>query len=242
VTGPLPTRLALLASAVISLCALPSRAGVEVLGFSTDGRHVVILEHGVADGSGFPWAKATILDVARNAPAAKPIEVTLQDAAATEAAAVEQVKKGLAAAGEPLKLAPLKAPREIGHDEKGNLHDREGAPIGTVKIEARKAGAKEASKACEDPFSPLLLKVQLFWMDDDTPAKLLVDKKVPKDRACLTGCELGQVFADGRTGLFILQCGAPGFEGPATRSVPVVAKLAYGLDEDLPGSDAKPSP
>ena len=226
---------------LVCALSLPAGAAVEALGFSPDGKQVVMLEHGVAEGSGFPWAKVTVLETARGTVVGRPFEVERQDADATEADAVKQAKEAFEAAREKMKIAPLRPGREIAHDAKGVLHDRQATPIGTVKIEARKAAGKEASRACEPPFSPLLLTVTLHWVDDDSPARLLADKKVPKERACLTGCELGRVFADGRTALVLLQCSAPGFEGPETRNVPIAARLAYGLDEDLPGSDARPS-
>ena len=235
------SRAAITACACTVLVALPTRAEVEALGFSTDGKHAVLLEHGVADGSGFPWARVTIFEAAKNAVVGKPIEVSLETDGATEAQAVEQAKKAFEASRVRLSIAALRPGKEIRHDEKGELHDREGAPIGTLKITSRKAKAREMAKQCYQPFSPLLLTLTLYWMDDDNPAKLLSEKKVPKDRACLTGCDLGKVFADGTTAIFVLQCGAQGFEGTNSRSVPVAAHLRYGLDEDLPGSDAKPS-
>ena len=233
--------LSLSACGLVLLAALECRAEVECLGISSDGKHAVLLEHGVRDGSGFPWARATVLEAARNVTVGKPFEVTLDGAAATDAAAVEQVKRAFEAARAALTVGPLRACREIAHDEKGGLTERSGVPIGTVQITTRKARRTEAANPCAAPFSPLLLSVKLYWMDDDRPANLLLDKKVPKDRACLSGCVLGKVFTEGTTGLFVLQCGAPGFEGPGTRSVPIAVKLLYGMDEDLPGSDAKPS-
>jgi predicted secreted protein len=234
-------RAALLCT-LFSLCAFgsPARAGLEVLGFSTDGKHAVVLEHGVGEGSGYPWARAVVLDVAKNAAVRKPIEVTLESGDATEQDAVDKVKKAFEEARPKLNVAPLKAGKAIRHDEKGNLKDREGAPIGTVKLTSKKAKGKEAFKSCGEPFEAWLLTLTMYWMDDDTPAKLLVDKKVPKERACTQGCKLGGVFADGRSAVFELECAVQGYEGPATKSVAVSAKLAYGLDEDLPGSDAKP--
>lgn len=235
------SRSAFAACACAALVALPTRAEVEALGFSADGKYAVLLEHGVADGSGFPWARVTTFEAAKNAVVGKPIEVVLQAGGATEAQAVEQAKRAFEAARVKLNMAALRPGKEIRHDEKGELHDREGAPIGTLKITARRATAKEGAKTCYQPFSPLLLSLTLYWMDDDKPAKLLAERRVPKDRACLTGCDLGKTFADGTTAIFVLQCGAQGFEGTNSRAVPVAAHLLYGLDEDLPGSDAKPS-
>ena len=226
------------------LCVLaparPARAALEVLGFSTDGKHAVVLEHGVGDGSGYPWARATVLEVAKNAVVGKPVEVTLESGEATEQEAVDKVKKAFEEARAKLGVAPLKAGRTIAHDDEGNLKDREGAPLGTVKLTAKKAAGKQLARPCDEPFAGFLLTLTMFWMDDDTPVKLLADKKVAKDRACTTGCKLGKVFAGGRSAVFELECGVQGYEGPATKSVPVAARLAYGLDEDLPGSDARP--
>jgi hypothetical protein len=109
-----------------------------------------------------------------------------------------------------------------------------------VKLTAKKAKGKEAARSCDEPFAGYLLTLTMYWMDDDTPAKLLADKKVPKERACTQGCKLGRVFANGRSAVFELECAVQGYEGPATKSVAVSARLAYGLDEDLPGSDARP--
>ncbi len=228
--------------ALLSLCAFarPARAELEVLGFSADGKHAVLLEHGVAEGSGYPWARATVLEVAKNTVVGKPVEVTLESGDATEQEAVAKAKKAFEETRGKLGVAALKAAKLIAHDEKGNLKDREGAPIGTLKLTSRKAKGKEAARPCDEPFAAYLVTLRMFWMDDDTPAKLLADKKVPKERACTQGCKLGRVFADGRSAVFELECAVQGYEGPATKSVAVSARLAYGLDEDLPGSDATP--
>ena len=233
-------RASLLFVLASSALAGPVRAELEVLGFSSDGKHAVVLEHGVGEGSGYPWARATVLEVAKNAVVGKPVEVTLESGDATEQEAVEKVKKEFEEARGKLGVADLKAGKLIAHDEKGNLKDREGAPIGTVKLTSKKAKGKQAAKSCDAPFAGYLLTLTMYWMDDDTPAKLLVDKKVPIERACTQGCKLGRVFAGGRSAVFELECGVQGYEGPATKSLGVSARLAYGLDEDLPGSDARP--
>ena len=55
-----------------------------------------------------------------------------------------------------------------------------------------------------------------------------------------TGNVSVDVFMVGGSAVFELECAVQGYEGPATKRLGVAARLAYGLDEDLPGSDAKP--
>lgn len=228
------------AQTLLALCLLLSGAAratdqTELVGFTPDGNVAVFLVHGVADGSGFPWARGTFMDVKGNRALGAPVEVELQDSSATEEQAVAKAKAALEAARLEKKLPKLVPGKQI-KNEQGELYEQAGPPIGTVEIKLKKPGKRAAGAECPPPFAPRLLAVKLLWMGDENATTLLADKAVPAERACLSGCALGKVFASGKSALFLLDCKAPGFEGPGSKVVPIAAKLKYGLDEELPGS------
>lgn len=207
---------------------------LEVLGWSADGAYVALVAHGVGEGSGHPWARLTILDTSKRKSVAEPTKVDLDSEGATEADAVTAVKKRAAEERARLKISAWVPGKAVAHDEKGELREQAGPPIGTLELTATKAGKKQQARPCDEPFVAQRLKLVMHWMDDETPFSILDEKKTPKERACVTACKLGSVFAQAKAAVFILECGIQRFEGPATLSFPVVTKLPYGLDEDLP--------
>lgn len=207
---------------------------MEVLGWSADGAYVALLEHGVGQGSGFPWARVTILDVAKHRPVSAPTKVDLEAAGASEADAVVQAKKKAESERARLKISAWVPGKKIAHDEKGELRERGGGPIGTLELTAAKATKKQQVRECDEPFSAQRLKLVIHWLDDDAPFTVVDEKTVPKERACTTECAFGPVFAQAKSAVFVLECGIQGFEGKATLSYPVAAKLPYGLDEEIP--------
>lgn len=204
---------------------------VEFIGFSAGDKYAAWIDHGTADGSGFPWASLHVQDVAKNAPALSVVTITLEAGAEgdSEEAAVAKVRASLQEVQEKLGVAEWLPAREIAHDEKGELTDHEGAPIGTLELKSRKA-----AKGCGSPFKPLLLKAVISFLDDDKPATLADEKKPPRERPCSTGCALDRVFAHGKAALLFIKCGVPGFEGPASKLSTLSGVLPYGLDEPLP--------
>ena len=212
----------------------PALFSLEVIGFSPDGRYVAWVEHGVGEGSGYPFATLRIVEVAKNAPALPPTDITLDSGedTDTEAAATQKARDAATAALTKLHVEKWAPPREIKHDERGEMQDHEGAPIGSLSIKSRKAKAKD--RACQEPFRPLLLQATVSFLDDDQPARLAEERKVPKDRPCTTGCALDKIYASGKSALVTVKCGIPGFEGPASRLVAITGTLPYGLDEELP--------
>ncbi len=213
------------------LLAASSAAPVEVVGFSPDDKYVAFIEHGVGEGSGFPWAKLRVLEVARSADAVPPVEVTLNSGGPndTENAAVQKARASAEVVRGKLGIASWAAPRVIAHDEKGEMNERSGAPIGNLEIKERSGRGK-----CEEPFRPLVLKLTVIWLDDDHPSKVADEKRPPKDRPCATGCGVGDIYAHGKAALFFARCTVQGFEGPATKYSPYAAVLTYGLDEPVP--------
>src|SRR5262249_35590936 len=172
---------------LIALLLAANALPIEVVGFSPDDKYVAWIEHGVAEGSGFPWARLHLTEVARSADASAPVEIKLDSGkdTDTEDAAVKQARAAAEGERARLRVASWAAPRVIQHDEKGELSDHTGAPIGTLQIEERVAKGKST---CEEPFRPVLLRLAMFFLGDDRPARLAEDKKPPKDRPCATSC------------------------------------------------------
>jgi predicted secreted protein len=228
----------ILAFAVLLLTGAPPPAlspdGVELLGWTPDGAKVVAIEHGVYDGKGTPWARATFFDTAKRAVIGKPLAVELEGDA-TEAAAVDAVKKLAEAERVRLKLPALVAGVKIATGEKGELTGPDGSPIGDLKITVKKAGKKQSVRECNEPFRAELLTVQLFIMGGEEPITMLAEKKAPAARACSSGCMAGATYGLGKGALFVLKCSVQGFEGGATQPFLVpVGKLQYPLWQDIP--------
>jgi hypothetical protein len=75
-----------------------------------------------------------------------------------------------------------------------------------------------------------MLRLALFFLGDDKPARLAEEKKPPKDRACATSCTLAGAFAHGKAALMFARCGVQGSEGPATKLSAYAGTLPYGLE------------
>jgi predicted secreted protein len=213
------------------LALLFAAAPVEVVGFSPDDKYVAWIEHGTAEGSGHPWARLHVTEVARSADAIAPVEVTLDSGKATdtEEAVVQKARAAADAARGKLRVASWTAGRAIEHDAQGELSDRDGAPLGTVQIEQRPAKGKSA--ACDEPFRPVLLRLMISLMGDDRTRRLGEDKSVPKDRPCAATCELDGVFAHGKAVLAFSKCAVRGFEGASSKYNAYTGNLPHGLAE-----------
>jgi len=221
----------MLLALLLAANALP----IEVVGFSPDDRYVAWIEHGVSEGSGYPWARLHVTDVSRSAEAAPAVEIKLDSGkdTDTEDAAVRKARSAADPARARLRVASWLPARTIRHDAGGELRERSGAPIGTLRIEERAASGKGVP-ACDEPFRPLLLRLDMVFLDDDKPARLAQDKSVPKDRPCSSGCELAGVFAHGKAAVAFVKCDVQGFEGAGAKYSAYAGKLPYGLDEPLP--------
>ena len=209
---------------------LAAAVPIEVIGFSPDDKFVAFVEHGVAEGSGYPWARMRVLDVKRNADAVPSVAFTLDSGKETDtqAAAVAKARGAAETARVKLGIASWAPARAIEHDDKGELRDHTGAPIGTLELQRR-----AAKGSCDEPYRPVLLRLVIHWLDDDHPARLAEDKKLPRDRPCAGACELAGVFAHGKAALAIARCAVQGFEGPGASYSAYAGTLPYGLDEPL---------
>jgi hypothetical protein len=188
-------------------------AAVQVLGFSAGDKSVAYIETGESEGSGELFAKLHVVDVARNTD-----KVTAFDGPDSEAKALKTAGTGWTKA------------KTIDHDDRGELVDHTGAPIGTLVLTTRKGG----ESTCDEPFGPLLVKLVMSFMDDDKPQTVAAEKSAPKGRPCTSSCSLNQVFAHGKAALVLVKCVTPGFEGKGESLTPFAKSLTYGLDEDLP--------
>lgn len=208
--------------------------GVELVGWTPDGSKVVAIEHGVSDGKGTPWARATFFDTAKGAALGKPLQVELEGDA-TEGAAVAEMRKRAEAERVRLKLPTLVRGKTINTDAKGELTGADGSPTGSLEIKTRKAGKKRKGRECGGPFGAELLTVKLFLLGGDAPISVLNEKKVPAARACSGGCTAGATYGQGQGALFVLKCQVQGFEGPATQPFLVpLGRLEFPLQADLP--------
>jgi hypothetical protein len=215
---------------LIALLFAANALPVEVVGFSPDDRYVAWIEHGVGEGSGHPWARLHVTEVSRSADAVPPVHITLDSGKETDSEdeAVRKARAAADSAGGKLRVSSWIAARVIRTDEKGDLRDARGAPVGTLQIEDRATRADAKSK-CDAPFRPLLLRLSIFFLDDDKPARLAEDKKLPKDRPCASSCEVAGVFAHDNAALAFTRCGVQGFEGASTKYTAYAGKLPYPL-------------
>jgi len=214
------------------LALLLAAAPVEVVGFSPDDRYVAWIEHGVAEGSGYPWARLHVVDVARSGDVMPPVEVKLESGSATdsERAAVNQARAAADSVRAKLKVTSWEPAKAVEHDAGGELSEASGAPLGTVQVEQKSVKGK--APVCEEPFKPALLRLTISLMGDDRTRRLGEDKSVPKDRPCVATCELDGVFAHGKAVLAFTKCGVKGFEGASAKYTAYTATLPHGLFGD----------
>lgn len=218
-----------LAPLLASIVSGATPATYDVLGFSPDGRYVALVEHGVFDGSGFPWARLTVLDSSRNAVVAAPPRVELQDGEGDEAKAVEKARGLADEARAKLKITAWAPATAVTVEEHGQLRAKDGSPVGNLEVKTR-AGKSPKGASCDEPFAPLLVKLTMYFMDDEKPYVVFDEKKLAA-RRCVTGCAIKSVHAKGKAALFGVVCTEQGFEGATELLVPVAGRVAYPLDE-----------
>ncbi len=210
-----------------------SKDGVDVFGFTPDGSKVVAIEHGVYDGKGTAWGRITFFDTAKASVIGKPIEFELESADQTEEDAFAEAKTRAEAERVRLKLPALVPGKSINTNEKGELTEKEGAPIGNLEV---KLARGKSVRECMDPFKAELLTAKLYLMGgDEKPTVVIKETKTPATRACTMGCAPSKTYGQGKGALFVLSCNTKGFEGPATQAMLLpLGKLEYPLDGELP--------
>ena len=233
-----PSRLEAAKAAVRSLLAqLPAghqvgimayagdAAMLEVLGFSKDGRYFGIVQSGVEDGSGYPYARLDIVGLP-DAPELDGFQVTrsLEAADATRedarSALMEDSRATLAAVGISESSSPA-APAAL------PLLD---TPVGSMstawgRLELKEAAA--ASPACEVAgISPTTVELVLHTA---APAEISWSR-APEEGECplryaLAELRTATVATGGRALAALLAYERLGFEGADLRYVPVILPL-----------------
>ncbi len=209
-----------------------SKDGVDVFGFTPDGSKVVAIEHGVYDGKGTAWGRVTFFDTAKASVIGKPIEFELESSEQTEEDAFAEAKTRAETERVRLKLPALVPGKSINTNAKGELTEKEGAPIGNLEV---KMARGKSVRECMDPFKAELLTAKLYLMGGETPIPVIKETKTPATRACTQGCAPSKTYGQGKGALFVLSCNTKGFEGPATQAMLLpLGKLEFPLDGELP--------
>jgi len=211
-----------------------SSDSVELFGWSADGTKVVAIEHGIYDGKGTAWAKASFIDTTKGQVLGKPLQLELEGDG-TRADAVIEMKKRAEAERVRLKWPALVPGKVIKTDDKGALTSADGSPVGNLELKSRAAGKKERVRECPEGFSAEILTAKLYLMGGDGPITVLAEKKTPATRACSMGCVPSSTYGQGKGALFVLKCSVQGFEGAdSTPMLLPLGKLEYPLEADLP--------
>jgi hypothetical protein len=209
--------------------------GVDVFGWEHNGARVVVIEHGVYDGRGVPWATVTVYDTKKNAPVSPPISLSYDSTDIDEAQAYKDARVKAEAERVRLKLGWLDKGKSLKTAENGAITEPDGAPIGNLEVKLRKASKKEQSRDCPEGWDPQLLTVKLAIMDGDGPITVLKEAKVPPRRACMSECTPHATYGNAKGALFVLLCKVQAFEG--FELLPVLMTtggLQYPLSPDLP--------
>ena len=226
----------------LALLANPALAGdaaqFNPLGFSEDGRYFAFEEYGIQDGSGFPYANLTILDVARDAWAAgSPLRIRLEDDTAsladargdartqaepyfdTMAIATPALTVALNGDGEPAGDGSLLSFGKPGYGLEG-LQDPATLTLTTT--------LPDYSGPCTTDYGldpPVGYVLALETAQGST--ELHADRSIPASRGCTVAYRLYGVFAPldwaykGLTPVAVLSVYTHGFEGPDRRFIAV---------------------
>jgi predicted secreted protein len=199
---------------------------LEVLGFSPDGKLAAIVESALLDGSGLPWARAAVLDVARNAFVGKPFEVGPDAQHPQLEGILEEARRAVDPVARKLGFAAWEPGQAAAVDAGGQLL-LEGKPLGKLELKQRPWTGK-APKTCANAMggssSPVVATLTL--VQGKRRQVLNADKAPPASRLCPLGYALGGAWVKGKALVVDLRYTRPGFEGQDTRSIPVSARVA----------------
>lgn len=176
-----------------------------ILGYSKDARWFAFVEHGIQDGSGFPYANLYILDVTRDrwAPGT-PVRVLLKDERATAGEAYGRLlsraagklkKYGTRYPGRLLASRPLTEDwnRSLDLSKPSELRFKVSYPYGhDAKVRANAFAVGDKS-ACDDLWAPMGLSLSI-GTGDEPAREIYRDKRLPKSRACAQGYALADVY------------------------------------------------
>lgn len=209
------------------------------LGFSADGRYFAFADTGIGDGSGFPYAKVSVVEVATNKLLRSKL-VHLEpkegedEATGTEEQALHQaikqirlgdfrIQRGKILGEDLLVRLPTDASQVTDTVFATAYWAEGGASAFTPKYEL-KITTTPAKDESEEQWctaltgnGPELLKLTLEGKAGDAAGFFRVlqdDKFLPKSRSCPTGYAVRQVTRFGESFVATLSYASPGFEGP----------------------------
>ncbi len=226
----------------LAVLAYPALAGdaaqFNPLGFSEDGRYFAFEEFGIQDGSGFPYANLTILDVAGDTWAAgSPFRVRLEDEAATLADARDEARTeaephfDTLAITTPVSTVALNGDGEPAGDGSLLSFGKPGYGLDALQDPATltlTTTLPDYSGPCTTDygFDPPVGYVLTLEVAGGT-TELHADQSVPASRGCTVAYRLYGVFAPlewagrGLSPVAVLSVYTNGFEGPDRRFIAV---------------------
>ena len=228
----------------VQICSLPAIAGnvsdLEILGFSADASVFAFEEHGIQDGSGFPYANRFYIDVATDGfVAGTPIRVTIED----ENAPLDQARAQARAAGQAIvpdadlaesrgHTAGFNAITELSADpHRMAVNPRPVIPPIDEAVEFRIEEYTLEATGCEN-LGPTM-GFRLFRIDltaGGSVSLLHEDTRIPSSRGCPLGYRIGAVQTiHPRSGepsfAVLIAVRSFGFEGPDYRWIAVAGRL-----------------
>lgn len=235
-----PAALGRLAASLIALFALAlpaaaaDRALINMLGYSTDGRHFAFEQFGIQDGSGFPFSEIYIVDLVDDSwVAGTPIHVTLDDETAALADAREQAMDKAKARLDALEIGvPVEILAMIGEGEyasESGLRLQWSTPTccgaGNTQADAQSLiletrGITSKESYCTPDMAPV--GYSLWYQDEAGRRELHSDGDVlPGSRGCTLDYRLHAVVRP-FSGWYA--------EGFTSRRVAIVASYPFGFE------------
>ena len=198
------------------------------LGFSDDGKYFAFVQYGIQDGSGFPYANAGVIDVAKNAFVVQrnlvreegdPTPEQVRDTAVKELKLSRyQISPGM----NPGQDLLVRLPTDLSEykDNIFALNDwsmagsAAGYPRYSLLIE-EKAVSPGDDGWCTDMGGAKLLKLSLASLDTSRKLSRVLqeDRELPRSRACTLGYSVSRVTKFRDSYAVILRYRTPGFEG-----------------------------
>ena len=241
------TRNFILAALVLLLAIASVTAGdfakLNFIGFSKDGKYLAFEEHGVHDGSGFPYSSIYFVDVAKNSYAAPPVNVSIENEATTESQARTRARTRAAATLRRLRIVDrntgtLLVSRQLTdvsvHNYVTDEPDKtQTINFATIFISMYREGDYDLvlkpievkSKDCEYADRPIY-KFELT-LKDKTENKTVVlqkDMNLPRSRSCPIDYSMQHIYVYENNIAVFINTFHIGFEGPDMRYVVVTGR------------------
>jgi predicted secreted protein len=223
--------------ALLALAPTQALAGdaatLEFTGFSKDGRYIAFAEYGVWDGSGFPWAKITFVDVVENDWVGQPLTESIEDIEgeiipsalrrARWACRDRYERLGIRAGNLGTKLV-MTAQQDLATDDEGPVQSARSFEVDGRSYTLILDQIPTGEESWMGP--PRKLKLTLSDEAGSTRKVLQEDRSLPKNRAGAFAYSIEEAYLyDGRYLAVFLSIGLPGFEGPDTRYMAITGTL-----------------